>query len=84
MTHPDPHPGKSADEFLRELRLMIAANLRIDADRVRYNNDPTEPGQFGELMPRWEINYRDQWRELPWHFEGPQYVDRELVRRWYG
>lgn len=71
----------SPAEVKEDMRHRIAANLRIDPERIRYHN-ATEPGQFGETGWRWEIFYRDQWRELPWHFDGPLCVDRELVRRW--
>ncbi|MCC9600760.1 hypothetical protein LOC67_09305 [Stieleria sp. JC731] len=84
MNHPDRHPGQSADAFTEAMRIKIATNLKIDVDRIRYNHQPETPGQFGEVQQRWEILYRDEWRELPWHFEGPEYVDRQLVKRWYG
>ncbi|MCA9139667.1 MAG: hypothetical protein KDB00_23000 [Planctomycetales bacterium] len=74
---------KTRDRITEAMRQAIADNLRIDADRIRYARGDG-PGQFGESGMRWEIFYRDQWRELPWHFDGPQCVTRDLVRRWYG
>jgi len=34
--------------------------------------------------PHWLIFYRDEWRELPWHFDGPLLVTRVLPRVWHG
>ena len=71
-------------EIIPDLRLRIAANLQIDADRIRWIRGEF-PGQFGESGNwRWELFYRDQWRELPWHYDGPLLVTREMVRAWYG
>ena len=75
--------NKTPDNVIDDVRKGIAANLQIDADRIRYVRSD-EPGQFCETGWRWEILYQDQWRELPWHFDGPKCVTRELVRRWYG
>ena len=74
---------KTRAEVIEEMRHRIAGNLRIDPERIRYHN-ATEPGQFRETGWRWEIFYRKQWRELPWHFDGPLRVDRDLVCRQYG
>ena len=71
------------DQVTQETRAKIAINLAIDVDRIRWHN-ATDPGLFGEIGWRWEIFYRDQWRELPWNFNGPLEVTRALVRRWYG
>lgn len=60
-------------------RVSYARQLK----RIRYVKG-TEPGQYGEVGWRWEIFYRDEWRELPWHFDGPLCVTRDLVRQWYG
>lgn len=76
--------GTAPITVIAEMRAKIAANLRIDPERIRYNERPETGGQFGEMLPRWEIHYGDQWRELPWHHDGPLCVTRELVRRWYG
>lgn len=73
----------SGDQIIAEMTVAIAANLRIESSRIRYIK-PTTPGQFGETDPRWEIHYRGEWRELPWHFDGPLCVTRALVRKWYG
>jgi hypothetical protein len=75
--------NKTHDQVIAEMQVRIAENLRITLDRIRYHNAAT-PGQFKETGWRWEIFYRDEWRELPWHFDGPLAVDRELVRHWYG
>ena len=83
--------NKSPDQVTEGVRAAIAANLQIDADRIRYIRSD-EPGQFLETGWLWEIFYRDEWRELPWHHGGPKYVTRALVRWcdgamvrwWYG
>ena len=74
---------KAPDQVTEGIRAAIAANLQIDADRIRYVRSD-QPGQFDETGWRWEVFYRDQWRELPWHHDGPKYVTRALVRQWYG
>lgn len=66
-----------------EMRLKIAAHLQVAPDRIRYVNSQ-EPGQFNEVGWRWEIQFNGQWRELPWHFDGPLRVTQDLVRNWYG
>lgn len=76
--------NQTSNEVIASLRYRIAGNLGIAPDRIRYVKGRF-PGQFRETdMWRWEIYYSDQWRELPWHFDGPLGVDRELVRKWYG
>lgn len=75
---------QSADQVTASLRKRIVKNLCLSPECVRYVKGRF-PGQFRETdVWRWEIYYRDQWRELPWHFDGPLGVDRELVRKWYG
>ena len=74
---------KTTETLRDELQTKIAGNLRVEAKRIRYVKG-TEPGQYGEVGWRWEIFYRDQWRELPWHFDGPLCVTQDLVRQWYG
>jgi hypothetical protein len=70
---------KTPDQVTEGIRAAIAANLLIDADRIRYVRSD-QPGQFVETGWRWEILYQDQWRELPWHHDGPKYVTWALVR----
>lgn len=73
------------DKFKEELRIVIAAKLDIDPDRLRYG--PLEGGAQGRLGTggdHWQIHYRDEWQELPWHFDGPMWVTREVVRKWWG
>lgn len=73
------------DTFLEETRQAIAVKLDIDPDRLRYG--PLEGGAQGRLGTNgdhWQIYYRDEWRELPWHFDGPVWVTREMVRKWWG
>lgn len=71
--------------FIEELRVTIAANLDIDPDRIRYGPlEGGEQGRLGTAGDHWQIWYRDQWRELPWHFDGPIGVRRELARKWWG
>ena len=65
------------------MTVTIAAKLAIDPERLRYINLP-EPTPIGVTGDRWQIFYRDEWRDLPWHFNGPTCVTRELVRSWLG
>ena len=74
---------KTTKIVISQLQSKIAENLGIKAERIRYVKG-MEPGQFEEVGWRWEVFYRDQWRELPWHFDGPLSVTRDLVRQWYG
>ena len=76
-------PSKTPEQAIEELRVGIAKNLKIDADRIRYGNLGRQ-GRLGTDDPHWLIFYRDQWRELPWHFDGPLNVTRAMVRNWYG
>jgi WD domain, G-beta repeat len=82
-THPLRRPVTSLEKTIDGLRIKIARNLDIDPQRVRYF-DPGEPSSIGVRGERWQIHYRDDWRDLPWHHDGPLYVTRELVRRWLG
>jgi hypothetical protein len=61
------------------MRQEIAAKLAIDPARLRYH-DPGEKSAMGVDGERWQIYYRDEWQDLPWHFDGPLGVTRELVR----
>ncbi|TWT91622.1 hypothetical protein [Neorhodopirellula pilleata] len=68
-----------------DLRRQIAKNLDINPDRLRYA--PLEDGVPGRLNTEgvhWQIWYREAWRELPWHHEGPLYVTRGMVQQWWG
>ncbi|WP_146393492.1 hypothetical protein [Allorhodopirellula solitaria] len=68
-----------------EMRLAIAARLEIDSDRIHFG--PLEDdlqGRLGTGGDHWQIFYRDQWRELRWHYDGPLWVTRDLVRTWWG
>jgi hypothetical protein len=65
------------------MRLQIAVKLAIDPARVRHY-DPGYQSGIGVTGERWQIYYRDQWQDLPWHFDGPLSVDRALVRRKLG
>lgn len=74
--------GHNLSEHLESLRKVVAYNLRIDPDRIRYGN----LGHRGRLYtpdPHWQIYYRGEWRELPWTYDGPMGVTRETVKRWY-
>ncbi len=67
------------------MRQAIAAKLEIDPERIRYGAlADGKPGRMNTEGEHWQIYYRDQWRELPWHFDGPLGVTRELVRKWWG
>jgi|GEM_PF-2181883 len=81
--NPNRRPATSVEEVLEKMRHQIAANLAIDADRLRYH-DPGQPSRIGVTGQRWQIHYRGEWRDLPWHFDGPLCVTRELVRQWLG
>ena len=72
--------GTTAGEVIADMRIRTAENLNIDADRIRYVRSD-QPGQFGETDWRWEILYQDQWRELPWHFDGPLPADQDSKRK---
>ena len=83
-----PHrrdPGKTVEGLQEELRHRIARNLSIAPDRIRFG--PLPDGRRGKLNTvgdHWQIFYHGEWRELPWCFDGPDGVTRELVRRWHG
>ncbi|TWT56544.1 hypothetical protein [Allorhodopirellula solitaria] len=67
------------------MRQAIAANLDIDPERIRYGPlADGKPGRMNTAGDHWQIYYRDEWQELPWHFDGPLWVTRELVRKWWG
>jgi len=71
--------------FTEQLRQKIAVRLQIEPNRIRYG--PLPDGQLGRLGTagdHWHIFYRDSWRELPWHCEGPQWVTRAMMRKWHG
>ncbi len=73
-------------EYYREqLRQVIAENLQVDLDRIRYAPlDGQERGKLGTTGDHWQIHYRDVWRELPYHFRGLQGVTRAMVRERWG
>jgi serine/threonine-protein kinase len=50
---------------------------------VKDNLSP-DSSLLGTEDPHWLILYRGEWRELPWHFDGPLGVTRDLVRQWWG
>jgi hypothetical protein len=81
--HPSRRPATSVEETLEAMRQKIAVNLFIVADRLRYH-DPGQPSRIGVTGQRWQIFYGGQWSDLPWHFDGPLEVTRELVRQWLG
>lgn len=81
--HPERSPATTLEKTLAEMLTKIAARLAIDPERVRYITLP-EPTSIGVTGERWQIWYRDQWQDLPWHFDGPLCVTRDLVRRWLG
>ncbi|MCM2371256.1 hypothetical protein [Aporhodopirellula aestuarii] len=71
--------------LMEETRLQIAKNLGVSPDRIRYG--PMEnghPGRFNTRGDHWQIHYQGEWKELPWHYDGPLQVTRETVRAWYG
>ena len=76
-------PHLTAVEAIEQLRLKVARNLQVDPDRIKYGH-LGHIGKLGTSDPRWLIFYRDEWRELPWHFDGPGGVTRDLVRQWHG
>jgi hypothetical protein len=69
--------------MIQAMRLRIATNLEIEVERIQHGN-LGQHGKLGTTDPHWLIFYRDQWRELPWHFNGPLNVTREMVRAWHG
>jgi len=81
--HRERMPPGTLEKTLDALRQSVASNLRIDPDRLRYI-DTGKPTPIGVTGMRWQILYNDQWQDLPWHFDGPLGVTRELVRRWLG
>ena len=76
-------PGASVESIQGRLRHEIASKLRVDPDRIRYAELPTK-GRYGTEGAHWQIFYLGEWRELPWHFEGPMNVTRAMVRQWWG
>ncbi len=81
--NPSRRPATSVDEVIEGMRHLITRDLAIDAVRLRYC-DPGKTSRIGVTGQRWQIHYRDQWQDLPWHFDGPLGVTRELVRQWLG
>ncbi len=76
---------EDAANVIEEIQLAIAARLEIAPDRIRYGPlDDGRRGKLGTEGDHWQIFYRDQWRELPRHFDGPLWVTRDLVRKWWG
>ncbi len=61
------------------MQAKIAANLGVDPVRVRYF-DPGEQDALGVEGARWMLWYDGRWQSMPWHFNGPLDVTRDLVR----
>lgn len=76
-------PSQGPRQVIQEMRLKIAANLAIDPERIKYGRLGRK-GKLGTDDPHWMVFYRNKWRELPWHFDGPLNVTRGMVRHWYG
>ena len=76
-------PAKTQQAHLEEIRHAIATNLCIDVDFVRYDF-LERPSKIGSVGKQWQIKWRGQWCELPWHFDGPTRVTWDLIRKWYG
>ncbi|QDT08105.1 hypothetical protein [Stieleria marina] len=74
--------GKRPDAIIDEIRQQIAANLGMDPCDIRYGN-LGRCGKLGTTDPHWLVFYRGQWRELPWHFDGPLLVTRQHISQWY-
>ncbi|QDT06904.1 hypothetical protein K227x_53270 [Rubripirellula lacrimiformis] len=72
------------DDAIARLTIRIAERLGIDQDRIRWGPLPSGRGKLGTSGDHWQIWYRAEWRELPWHFDGPDMVTREMIRRHYG
>ncbi len=71
--------------YTEQLRQEIAVNLQVDPDRIRYAPlDGKERGKLGTSGNHWQIFYRDEWREIPWHNQGPTVVTRDMIRATYG
>jgi hypothetical protein len=82
---PRRNPGQPLEYAIESLRQAIAANLRIEPDRLKFGPLPGNGiGMRGTAGDHWQIHYRGAWRELPWHPEGPESVTREHVRQWHG
>jgi hypothetical protein len=81
--HRDRLPPGTLEKSLDDLRQQVASNLRIDPDRLRYV-DTGERTSIGVTGERWQIFYNDKWQDMPWHFDGPLGVTRDLVRQWLG
>ncbi|MGB7344526.1 MAG: hypothetical protein WBD20_09955 [Pirellulaceae bacterium] len=77
-----PDSGKRPDAIIDEIRQQVATNLHVDPSNVRYGNLHRR-GKLGTTDPHWLIFYRGQWRELPWHFDGPLLVTRQHIAQWY-
>jgi hypothetical protein len=81
---PNRDPGTDIEATLEQMRHQIAKNLAIDPDRMRYR-DPGGLSRIGVTGNRWQVHYRGDWQDLPWHFDGPLCVTRgALVRQWLG
>lgn len=76
-------PASPLEQSLVKMRLEIASNLQIDPERIKYASLGRQC-RIGITGERWLIFYRDEWRELPWHFDGALNVTREMVRKWHG
>ncbi len=75
-------PNRNEAQVIESIRQKIASNLRIDPDRIQRGRLGRK-GKLGTDDPHWMIFYRGEWRELPWHFDGPLSVTREMVRQWH-
>ncbi|MCM2370947.1 hypothetical protein [Aporhodopirellula aestuarii] len=70
--------------LMEETRQQIARNLNISPDRIRYGPlENNRPGRLNTQGDHWQIHYRGEWKELPWHHDGPLQVTREHVRKWH-
>ncbi len=77
--HPHRRPSTSVKQTIAGMRAKVTAKFSIEPERLRYH----DPGQTSDIVvsgERWQIYYRDAWRDLPGHFDGPTGVTRELVR----
>lgn len=82
---PRRNPGQSHEHAIESLRQTIAAKLRIEPERLKFGPLPgVEIGMRGTAGDHWQIHYRGEWRELPWHPEYPEGVTRDHVRLWHG
>ncbi|EMI57447.1 hypothetical protein [Rhodopirellula sallentina] len=71
--------------LMDQARQQIAKNLGISPDRIRYGPmENNRPGRLNTQGDHWQIHYQGEWKELPWHHDGPLQVTRTQVRNWYG